>query len=123
MFASFVKFLTLVLLALISSHIATARVLFVGTKHAALIGLQQMTVLVGAAIRVTRINRRAAREQSHRIGESAVVLQGAQLGVGIDQVAGAVETTAIVAAQVVASGLDRALTVSSRVVRDNTVPE
>jgi len=113
----------LVFLTLIRSSIAAARVLSIGTRHATLIGLQYMTAAVFAAIRVTRINRRASREYSHGLGGSAVVLQGTQVGVGVVQIAHALEPAAKVAAQVVANRGDGTVTISSRTVRDNTVLE
>jgi hypothetical protein len=51
-----------ILLPFVSAHIAAASVLFVGTRLAALIGLQQMTVAIGAAVGIPRINRRATSE-------------------------------------------------------------
>ena len=46
-----------------SPHVAAASVLSVGTRQAALIGLQQMAMRVGATTWVTSINRRTPREQ------------------------------------------------------------
>ena len=80
-----------------------------------------MTSAVFAAIRVARINRRASREYSHGLGGSAVVLQGTQVGVGVVQIAHALEPAARVAAQVVANRGDGTVTISSRIVRDNAV--
>ena len=78
----------------------------------ALIGLQQMTFAIGAAIRVARINRRASREQRDSLCGSAVVLQSSELGIGVVQIATAVEIAGVVAAQVVAVGRHRAGAVS-----------
>ena len=88
----------LVALSLKCSSVATTRVLLVGTRLAALIGPQQMTLAVGATTRVSRINRWTPRVQCHRLGESAVVLQGAKLGVDVVEVARTVETATVVAA-------------------------
>jgi len=52
----------LVLLALIGSHVAAAGVLLVRTRLPPLIGFEQMTVAIGAATGVARINRRATGE-------------------------------------------------------------
>jgi hypothetical protein len=52
-------------------------VLLVRTRLATLIGLQQMTLAIGAAAWVARINRGASREQSLPLCRAAVVLQGA----------------------------------------------
>src|SRR5579864_1439140 len=92
----------LVRLAFVRSHVAAASVLCVGTRLAALIRLQQMTVTIGAAARVARINCRASREQSLSLCRPAVVLQRPELGIGIVQVASIVEVAAAIAAQVVA---------------------
>ena len=93
----------LVALTFIRSHVAAARVLRIGTRLTALIGIQQITLAVGAATRVACINRRASREESHGLGRSAVVLHGPELGVGIVQVATAVKIAGAIAAQVVAT--------------------
>jgi hypothetical protein len=50
-------------LALERAHVAAASVFFVGTRLPALIGLQQMTLAIGAASGIARINRRATSEQ------------------------------------------------------------
>jgi hypothetical protein len=92
----------LVALTFVGSHVAAASVLLVGTRPAALIGLQQMTIAIGAATRVARINRRASREQSLGLGRAAIVLQGSELGVGVVQITAVVEIARAVAAQVVA---------------------
>jgi hypothetical protein len=49
-----------VALTLICSHIAADRVFFVGAWHITLIGRQQVTLAIGAAARVSCINRRAS---------------------------------------------------------------
>jgi hypothetical protein len=58
----------LVLLALVRAHVAAAIVLLVGTRPAALIGLQQMTMAISTATGIARINRWASREQSLDLG-------------------------------------------------------
>ena len=63
----------LIALTFIRSYVATARVLLIGTRPAALVTLKQMTLTVSAAARVARINRRAAREKSLRLCRAAVV--------------------------------------------------
>lgn len=55
----------LIALTLISSDVAADGVFLVGTRLAALVGLQQMAKIVGAATRIARVNGRAARGQSH----------------------------------------------------------
>jgi hypothetical protein len=62
----------LILLTFIRAHVAAAR-LFVGSRLAALNGLQQVTLAIGAAARVARINRRATREQRYSLCGTAVV--------------------------------------------------
>src|ERR1700674_4130935 len=112
----------LVLLTFIRSHVTTTRVLMVRTRLAALIGFQQMTVTSSAASRVARINRRASRENSHRLGIAAVVVQGAEHRVGVIQVAGIAEVACVIAAQVVAIREHGPRAVSSRrAVRDDSV--
>jgi hypothetical protein len=64
----------LILLTLIRAHVAAASIFMVGTRLTALIGFQQMPLVVCAAARVALINRRASGRQSHRIGRSAIVL-------------------------------------------------
>lgn len=88
------------------THIAATRVLWVGTGHPALIGLQQMTLAVRTATRVARINRRASREQRNRLRWPAVVSQRAEIGRGVVHIAGAIEIASIVAAQVVPLRID-----------------
>ena len=113
----------LVVLTFICSSIAAARVLRVGTRHAPLIGLQQMTVAVSAATGVARIDRGASREQSHGLGGSAVALQGSEVGVDVVQIAGAIEIASVIAAQVVTVRGQCAVAVSPGIVRDNGVLE
>ena len=72
-----VRCLQLILLTFIRADVASASVLLVGTRLAALIGLQQMNVAIGAAAGFARINRGASREQSLPLCRAAVVLQGA----------------------------------------------
>jgi hypothetical protein len=74
---------TKVLLPFIRAHIAARLIFFVGTRVGALIGFQQMTVAIGAAVRVTRINRRTSREQRDSLCGAAVVPQLSELGVGV----------------------------------------
>ena len=83
------------------THVTEARIL-VGPRCATLVGFQQMTVTIGAAIGIARIDRRTAREQRDRLGGTAVVGQVADLGVGVVHIAPAVEIAGVVAAQVVA---------------------
>jgi hypothetical protein len=90
----------LVALTFIRAHIAAASVFLIGTWLTALVGLQQMTVAIGAATRVARINRRASREKRDSLCGSAVVPQLSQLGVSVVQIAGTVEIAGAVAAQV-----------------------
>src|SRR5208337_4114207 len=75
--------LVLIDLPLISTHVAAVGVLLVGTRLAALISLEQMTVAIGTSARVTRIDREASAKQRHRLCRSAVVLQRAELGIGV----------------------------------------
>src|SRR5690242_4985933 len=82
----------LILLAFIRAHVTAASVLVVGTRLTALIGLQQMTVAVGAATGVASINRRASREQRDGLRGPAVVPQFSELWDGIVQIASAIET-------------------------------
>jgi hypothetical protein len=63
----------LIILTFIRAHVAAARVLLVGTRFAALIRLQQMTLAIGAATRIARVSRRTAREQRDSLCRSAVV--------------------------------------------------
>ena len=92
----------LIALTFIRPHVAAARVLPIGTRLPALVGLQHMTLFVGAATRVAGINGRAAREQRDSLRRPAIVPQGAELGVGVVQIARTVEIACVIAAQVVA---------------------
>ena|SRR5579871_596098 len=111
----------LVALPLKCSSVASTFVLPVGTWLAALIRLQQMTLAIRAAARISRINRRTPRKQSHRIRGSTITLQWAKLGIDIVEVACTVEIATAVAAQVVASRGDDAPTIPSSIVRENAV--
>src|SRR5947209_5864133 len=81
----------LIALTFIRTHVAAASVLRVGTRLAALIGLQQMAKAVGAATRVARIDRWATGEQSLGLCWPAIVLQRAEQRVRVFQVARVVE--------------------------------
>ena len=112
----------LIALTFIRSHVAAARVFLVGTWHAALIRLQQMTLAISAATGVSRINRRASGRQSLRECRTAVLLQGAKQRICSVQVASIVEHASAVAAQIVTIGGDRAVAVPAhRILRDNAV--
>ena len=104
----------LVRLSLVRSHVAAASVLIIGTRLAALVGLQQMALTIRAAARVACINRRASRKQSHRLCRSAVVLQRSELGVGVVPIAAVREVAGTVAAHVVALRSHTAAAVSTR---------
>src|SRR5580693_3698685 len=80
-----------------------------------------MALAVGAAIRVARINRRASGKQRQGLCRSTVVPQLPELGIGVVQIASTVKVAGAIAAQVVAMGGYRAVTVSPRIVRDNAV--
>ena len=83
-----------------------------------------MTIAVGTALRVARINRWTTREQRDRLRGSSVVPQRAELGVGVVHVARAVEIAAVITAQVVAVGGHGAMVVavsSQRTVGDYVV--
>jgi len=111
----------LVALTFIRSHVATARILWIGAWHTTLIRLQQMTVAVGTATRVASINRWAAGEKSLRLCRAAVVLQGAQHRVDVVHIAGAIEFAAAIAAEIVAIRGHCAGAVASRIIRNNAV--
>ena len=49
-----------ILLTFKRSRVAAATVFFVGTRFPALIGLQQMSIAVGAAAEVASVNRRTS---------------------------------------------------------------
>jgi len=78
---------------------------------------------VVAATRIARVDGGASRRKSHGRGRSAIVLQGAELGIGVVQVADIVEVTGRVAAQVITIRVQDAVTVSSRVFPNNAVLE
>jgi hypothetical protein len=98
------RFIPLVRLTFVCSHVAAARVLLVRARHGALIGLQQMTRGISAATRVARINRGATRGQSHGLRRSAIVLQGTEQRVGVVQVTSAIEVAGAITAQVESMG-------------------
>jgi hypothetical protein len=108
-------------LTLVGPSVADARVLFVGTWLAALIGLEQMAAAVGAPARVATVDRRASWKESHRRCWSTIVLQASEPGIGVVQITHAIERAAVVAAQVIAIGGQGAVAVSSRIVGDNAV--
>ena len=112
----------LVALKLIRSHVTAANVLRIGTWHAALIGLQQNTVVVSAATWVTRIHRWAARRQGHSLSWSAIELEWSEHGINVVQITRSVEGTRVIAAQVVAQRRDRKA-VRARILGDNAVPD
>jgi len=114
---------TSVALPFIRAHVATACVFFVAARCATLIGLQQMTTAIGAALWVACINRRTAGKQTLSLSRAAIVLKGAELGVGVVQIAWTVEGASIVAAQVVTfRSQTAAIAVPSlRGIGDNTV--
>ena len=91
----------LVALTFIRSHVATARILWIGAWHTTLIRLQQMTVAVGTATRVASINRWAAREQRDGLCRATVVPQRAEPRVDVVHITGSVEAAGIIAAEVV----------------------
>ncbi len=103
------------------ASVATSSVFDVRTRLSALIGLQQMTLAISAAIRVARINRRASREQRDSLCGAAVVPQRAKQRVGVVQVSGVGKGARAVTAQVVAMRGDDAATISTRIVRENAV--
>jgi hypothetical protein len=73
----------LVAWALICPHVAAGLILPIGTRHAALVGLQQNSVIIGTAAGISRIDRPAASEQRNRLGRTAVVPQRAESGVDV----------------------------------------
>ena len=90
---------TLIALPFKCAHIAAASALLVGTRPPTLIGCQQMTLSIGAAIRVARVNRWASFEQLPGLGRAAVVLQEAQVGFGVVQIASVAEVAGAIAAR------------------------
>jgi len=65
----------LIALAFVCAHVATARILLVGTRLAALISLEQMTFAVRAAARISSINRRTAGQQNVSLCRADIILQ------------------------------------------------
>ena len=49
-------------LTFIRSHVTTARILFVWTRHAALVGLEKMPTHIHATVRITGIDGWASRK-------------------------------------------------------------
>lgn len=97
---------------------------FAGTGIAALVGLQKMTMAVGAATRITGINCRASQEFCPGLRRPAIVLQGSELGMDVVQISGAAQMATLVAAKVVALGGNSAGAVSPlKVIRDYAVLE
>lgn len=111
----------LIALPFVSPYVAAGFVFSVGTGFSTLIRLQQLAIAIGAAAGVARINRRAAREQRNGLRRSAVVSQCAECGVGVVQVAVAVEIAGAIAAQVVAVRVHGAIAVSLRTIRDDAI--
>ena len=103
------------------THVAAARVLYVGTRCAALIGLEQISMTVGAATRVSGINGRTACEQRNSWCWPAVIPQRAQHGIGVVPIATIVQSAGAIAAQVIAVRSDGTATICARVVRDDAV--
>ena len=63
-------------------------------------------------VRIAGINRWAVRQQSVRRGRATVTLQRTEQRIGIDLIAGAIQiTAAIIAAEIVSIGCDRATVV------------
>ena len=90
---------TLVALPLVRAHVAADAVVFlVRARFAPLIGLQQMTSSISAAVRIARVNRRASLEQRDGLCGAAVVAQLAEFGDGVVQIARATEIAGFVAA-------------------------
>lgn len=83
-----VRRINLLLLTFIRTYVAAALILLVGAGLTPLIGLQQVTITVGPAVRVAGINSRAAGEQRDRLSRTAVVAQRPQLAIGVVQIAG-----------------------------------
>ena len=80
----------LVALAFKRTDVAAASVLWVMARFAALIGLEQISMTVGAATRVSGIN--VTREQRNSWRWPAVVSQRAEHGVGVVPVAAVAES-------------------------------
>ena len=101
------------------TDVAAASVLWVMARFAALIGLEQISMTVGAATRVSGIN--VTREQRNSWRWPAVVSQRAEHGVGVVPVAAVAESAGAIAAQVIAMRRDGAATICVRIVCDNAV--
>jgi 4-diphosphocytidyl-2C-methyl-D-erythritol kinase len=110
----------LVALELICTHVATARILWIGAGLATLIGFQPMTETIRASARVASIHRWAARMQGHSHGWSAIVLEASKHGIDVVQITRSVEGTRAIAAEIVALRGD-AKAVRTRVIGDNAV--
>ena len=86
-----------------------------------------MTLAIGAASWVPRINGSAAMKQRHGLCWPAVASQGAQPGVCVIDIARIMEAAGVIAAEVVTVRLNRAEAAAAvaahRVVRDDTVCE
>src|SRR5215469_2490214 len=92
--------LQLVALMFKRTNVAAGCVFLVGTGHATLIGRQEMTRAVFTTTGITRINRRASREQSLCLGRATIVLERSEHGVGVVHVARTVEIAGTIAAHV-----------------------
>ena len=88
-------------LTFIRPHVAAGLVFPVGTRQTALVGLQQIAVVVRAPTRVACINGRAIR-QCHGHGRSAIIPQRAELRIGVVEITGLVKAAGVIAAQVIA---------------------
>ena len=93
----------LIRLPFVGAHVAAfVSLVLARTRKAALIGRQQMTLTIGAAIRVARVNRWASQQFHYGLCRATVIAQLAKLGLGVVQIARTIEVTGFVAAQVVA---------------------
>ena len=113
--------LQLILLAFVCTDVTSTCVFWVRPWVATLIGFQKMTMPVGAATWVARINRRASSRQGHRLGRSAIIFQRAENGIRVIQIAGAGKGASIIAAQVVSIRGHDSFAVSLRVICDDAV--
>ena len=110
------------LLALVRSDIAAARVPLIRPRHASLVGLQQVARPVSAAATIASVDCGASEEQRHRPCRASVVVQKSESRMNTVQVAGAVEIARPVAAQVEALRRERSPAAILRgVVRDDAV--
>src|SRR5215469_11238827 len=82
-----------------------------------------MKVDIAAAVWVAGVDCRASGEQSLSLCRSTVVAEGAEQRVKAVNVTFSIEAAGVVAAQVVALGGDRAVTVSPCAVGDDAVAE